>query len=234
MNLHQVIHQLKLLKNPKIVKMKEKKFGINAKNSLGIYHKDLKLLAKETGPDNKLALELYDTGIYEAKILFSKIYDPECISEKQMDKWVTDFENWEVCDSFCMGFFAKSSHALSKANEWSEADSEFVKRAGFVIMAAYGFANKKSGNDVFEAFFKPIEREAGDDRLYVKKAVNWALRNIGKRNVDLQVKAMEVANRILITDSKSAKWIARNALSELKKPGINILDYPRHIYRPNG
>ena len=234
MNLHQVIKQLKLLENPKKIELKENKFGIKAKNSLGIYHKDLKVLAKEIGQDNKLALELYDTDIYEARILCSKIYDPECISEKQMDKWVADFENWEICDSFCMSFFTKSRHALSKANEWSEADSEFVKRAGFVIMAAYGFADKKSGNEVFEAFFQPIEREAGDDRLYVKKAVNWALRNIGKRNADLHVKAMEVANRILISDLKSAKWIAKNALSELKKPDVNILDYPRHIYRPNG
>ncbi len=232
MNLHQVTKQLEILANPEKIEIKKKKFGINAKNSLGIYHRDLKALAKEIGQDNKLALELYDTGIYEARILCSKIYDPECISQKQMDRWVADFENWEICDSFCMGFFAKSNSALFKAGEWSEAEGEFVKRAGFVIMAAYGFADKKSDNEVFEKFFQPIEREADDDRLYVKKAVNWALRNIGKRNVDLQRRAIEVANRILNTDSKSAKWIAKNALSELKKPDVNILDYPRHIYRP--
>jgi len=232
MNLLQVIKQLEVLANPDKIEIKEKKFGISAKNSLGIYHKELKTLAKEIGQDNKLALELYETGIYEARILCSKIYDPECISEKQMNNWAADFENWEICDTFCMAFFAKSKHALSKAIEWSDADSEFVKRAGFVIMAAYGFANKKSDNEVFEGFFQPIEREADDDRLYVKKAVNWALRNIGKRNVDLHKRAMEVANRILISDSKSAKWIANNALSELKKPDLNILDYPRHIYRP--
>ncbi|PCK07861.1 MAG: hypothetical protein COA42_11995 [Alteromonadaceae bacterium] len=232
MNLHQVISKLENLKNPEKIKLKETKFGINAKNSLGIYHKDLKAVAKEIGQDNQLALELYDTGIYEAKILCSKIYDPECISEKQMDEWATDFENWEICDSFCMGFFAKSKHALPKAFEWSEADNEFVKRAGFVIMAAYGFADKKSGNDVFEEFFHPIERESGDNRLYVKKAINWTLRNIGKRNIDLQGKAIEVASRILTNDSKSAKWIAKNALSELQKPDVSILSYPRHIYRP--
>lgn len=233
MNLRQVIKQLELLENPEKIEIKKKKFGINVKNSLGIYHKDLKLLAKDIGQDNKLALELYDTGIYEARILCSKIYDPEYISEKQMDKWVADFENWEICDSFCMGFFAKSRFSLSKAKEWSKADSEFVKRAGFVIMAAYGFADKKSGNEVFERFLKPIEREAGDRRVYVKKAVNWALRNIGKRNTDLQSRAIEVANRILLSDSKSAKWVAKNALSELNKPDVKIFDYPRHIYRPD-
>ena len=233
MNLQQVIKKLELLENSEEIEIKKKKFGINAENSLGIYHKDLKVLAKEIGQDNQLALELYDTGIYEARILCSKIYDPQCISENQMDKWAADFENWEICDSFCMGFFAKSRYSLSKANEWSEIDSEFVKRAGFVIMAAYGFADKKSGNEVFEKFFQPIEREAGDDRLYVKKAVNWALRNIGKRNADLQMRAIEVANRILMTDSKSVNWVAKNALGELKKSDVKILDYPRYLYRPN-
>lgn len=230
MNMQKVLRQLKILADPDKISIKERKFGIHANNSLGIYHKELKALAKEIGQDNKLAVELFDTGIYEARILCSKIYDPECISEEQMDKWVAGFENWEICDSFCMGFFAKSKHALSKAYEWSEAESEFVKRAGFVIMAAYGFADKKADNKVFEQFLQPIEREAGDDRIYVKKAINWALRNIGKRNIDLQTRAIKAANHILATKSKSAKWIAKNALRELEKPGLNILDYPRHIY----
>jgi len=232
MNSKQVVERLQTLANPQKISIKEQKFGIHANNSLGIYHKDLKHLAREIGHDNNLALALFETGIYEARILCSKIYNPECISEEQMNQWVVTFENWEICDSFCMGFFTKSKYALTKAAEWSEDKSEFIKRAGFVIMAAYGFANKKSGNEVFEKFFLPIEREADDDRLYVKKAVNWTLRNIGKRNVDLQKKAIEVSNRILTMDSKSAKWIARNAISELEKPDVNVLDYPRDIYRP--
>lgn len=232
MNLQNVIKLLDVLANPEKIAIKRKKFGIVACNALGIYQKDLKELAKKIGQNNKLALELYDTGIYEARILCSKIYDPECISEAQMDRWVTEFENWEICDSFCMGFFTRNSRALSKAKEWSEVESEFVKRAGFVIMATYGFADKNAGNEVFEGFFQPIEREANDARLYVKKAVNWALRNIGKRNIDLHKKAVKVANRILLVDSKSAKWIAKNALGELNNAHVNILDYPRHIYRP--
>lgn len=232
MNLQQVVKKLEALADPEKISTKEEKFGIKAKNSLGIYHKELKVLAKEIGQDAKLAIELYDTGIYEARILCSKIYDPGLVSANQMDEWVANFDNWEMCDSFCMGFFAKSKHALYKANEWSKAKDEFVKRAGFAIMAAYGFANKKSGNEVFEQFFRPIEREAGDDRLYVKKAVNWALRNIGKRNIDLQGRAIEVSHRILAFDSRSAIWIARNALNELTKTNVDILDYPRHIYRP--
>jgi 3-methyladenine DNA glycosylase AlkD len=229
--LRQVIERLEAYSDPEKLAHK-KKFGITANNSLGIYHQDLKILAKEIGRDDVLALELYETGIYEARILCSKIYRPESITEQQMDRWSGNFENWEICDSFCMGFFAKSKYALAKAKDWSKDDREFVKRAGFVIMAAYGFVDKESGNEVFEEFFVPIEREAEDSRLYVKKAVNWALRNIGKRNTDLQKKAMEVADRILSMDSKSAKWIARNAIAELRKPDANVLDYPRSIYRP--
>ena len=231
MHLDEVIERLRLLADPEKILLKQKKFGIHVENSLGVYHKDLKLLAKEIGSDNDLALALFETGIYEARLLCSKIYRPACLTEELMDEWVVTFESWEICDSFCMGFFAKSEHARKKAFEWSEDEREFVKRAGFVIMAAYGFADKKSGNEIFAQFFAPIEREAGDERLMVRKAVNWALRSIGKRNVDLHRQALEVASRILSMDSKSAKWIAKNAISELEKPDVNILDYPRALYR---
>ena len=233
MNVQQVVKRLEALAEPEKIILKEQRFGIKTNNSLGIYHKDLKEIAKEIGRDNQLAIELFDTGIYEAQILCSKIYDPDSISIEQMEHWVATFENWEICDSFCMGFFAKSHHALAKAMQWSESKEEFTKRAGFVIMAAYGFANKNAENEVFEQFFIPIEREADDDRIYVKKAVNWALRNIGKRNKDLQQAAINLANKILLKQSKSAQWIAKDALRELEKPKVNILDYPRAIYRPN-
>jgi 3-methyladenine DNA glycosylase AlkD len=133
-----------------------------------------------------------------------------------------------------MGFFSKSEYALAKANEWSKNESEFVKRAGFVIMACYGFVNKNADNAIFEQFLPIIEREATDERLYVKKAVNWALRNIGKRNIDLNTLAISVTNRIANIESKSAKWIANNALRELENSNINLLDYPRHMYRKHG
>ena len=233
MNLTDVIKRLEALKNPEKIKLKQEKFGIIANQSLGIYQKDLKLLAGEIGCDNALALQLFNTGIYEARILCSKIYNPDNITEELMEEWVITFENWEICDSFCMGFFAKSEHALTKAAEWSNNKNEFVKRAGFVIMAAYGFANKNADNQIFESFFPHIKREATDDRLYVKKAVNWALRNIGKRNVDLHKAAILVANKIVKMESKSARWIANNALKELSNSKLNILDYPRQIYRKN-
>ncbi|WP_294733795.1 DNA alkylation repair protein [uncultured Flavobacterium sp.] len=229
---NKVIEQLYELKDEEKVAFKAKKYAIVSNNSLGIYHKDLKVLAKEIGQDNELAIQLFDSGIYEARLLCSKIFKPKDVTEPLMEKWVVTFENWEICDSFCMGLFAKSKFALAKIIDWTERESEFEKRAGFAIMAAYCMADKKSDNDLFEQFFPIIKREASDERLYVKKAINWALRNIGKRNVDLNKKAIEVAKEILELDSKSAKWIAKDALTELQKEGVRMSDYPRVQYRP--
>ena len=227
----QIIKRLYDLKDPEKVVFKEKKFGIISNNSLGIYHKELKMIAKEIGQDNNLALQLFDSGIYEGRLLCSKMFNPKDVTEPVMEKWVKTFENWEICDSFSMGLFSKSKFALAKILEWTERESEFEKRAGFTIIASYCMADKTSENELFEQFFPIIKREANDERLYVKKAVNWALRNIGKRNIDLNRKAIEVAYEILDFESKSAKWIAKNALTELKKGNMRMSDYPRSEYR---
>ena len=229
--LDQVLGELHRLADPEKIEFKRRKYGIATTNSLGIYHKDLKELAKKIGPNDQLALQLYDTGIYEARLLCSKVYKPENISKAQMNEWVKCFDNWEICDSFCMGFFSKSEFAIDKAHQWSKHNKEFVKRAGFTIMASYGFANKKASNDVFEAFYPAIEREACDERQYVKKAVNWALRSIGKRNQDLLKQSVEVAQRLVKIDNKTAQWIAKDALRELQSPRVNVQDYPRSVYR---
>lgn len=217
--------------DPEKVRTKQIKFGITANHALGVYQKDLHALAKTIGRNNDLAVALFDSGIYEARLLCSKIYDPAALTERLMEEWVVTFENWEICDSFCMGFFAKSEHAQSKAFQWSESPAKFVKRASFTLMAAYGFADKQAGNEIFQQFLCVIEREATDERLYVKKAVNWALRNIGKRNIDLRTSAIAMANRILQLDHKSAQWVARNALQELQNPRTKMRDYPRGTYR---
>jgi len=210
---------------------KQKKFGIVSNNSLGIYHKDLKVIAKDIGKNNELALELFDSGVYEARLLCSKMFNPKDVTEELMEKWVKTFENWEVCDSFCMGLFSKSEFALSKIIEWSKREPEFEKRAAFATLSSYCMADKKSDNKLFEQFFEIIKREANDERLYVKKAVNWSLRTIGKRNIDLNKKAIEVAYEILSFGSKPATWIAKDAIRQLQAESVNILDYPRHIYR---
>lgn len=231
MTLNEVIEILYELKDEEKVIFKQKKFGIVSNNSLGIYHKDLKLIAKEIGKNNALALELFDSGIYEARLLCSKMFNPKDVTEELMEKWMKTFENWEICDSFCMGLFSKSEFAVSKIIEWSTREPEFEKRAAFATLSSYCMADKKSGNEVFEQFLPMIMREVNDNRIYVKKAVNWALRNIGKRNVDLNKKAIEVAHEILKQESKSAQWIAKDAIKQLEKENVSILDYPRHMYR---
>ncbi|WP_418636882.1 DNA alkylation repair protein [Winogradskyella sp.] len=228
---NEIIQCLYDLEDKNKIIFKQKKFGIISNNSLGIYHKDLKVIAKEIGTDNQLALQLFESGIYEARLLCSKLFKPKDVTEELMEKWVKTFENWEICDSFCMGLFSKSNFALAKILEWSQREPEFEKRAAFATLASYCMADKTSDNALFEQFLSIIKREAHDERLYVKKAVNWALRNIGKRNVDLNLKAIEVANDILEFESKSAQWIAKNALAELQKEGIRMSDYPRAIYR---
>jgi 3-methyladenine DNA glycosylase AlkD len=232
MMLVQIIKRLEDLADPDKIRFKEKKYAIRSENALGVYMKDLKALAKEIGRNDSLALELFDSGIYEARLLCSKIYTPQNLTEELMEKWVRTFDNWEICDSFCMSVFARSPLAVKKAEEWSSREKEFEKRAGFVIMAAYCMADKKAANEVYLKFLPIIKREATDERIYVKKAVNWALRSIGKRNIDLNKEAIATAEAILKIESKAAKWIAKDALRELTKENVNILDYPRAVYRP--
>ena len=227
----EVITRLYDLQDPDKVIFKEKKFGVISRNSLGIYHKDLKVIAKEIGKDNDLALELFDSGIYEARLLCSKIFNPKDLTSELMETWVVTFENWEICDSFCMGLFAKSSLAIEKIIDWTEREAEFEKRAGFAIMAAYCMADKKSDNELFEHLLPILIRESNDNRLYVKKAVTWALRSIGKRNIDLNQSSIATAHEILELDSKAAQWIAKDAIRKLEATNVNILDYPRAKYR---
>jgi 3-methyladenine DNA glycosylase AlkD len=226
-----IIQKLHALSNPEKVAYKAKKFGVIANNSLGIYNKDLNELAKVIGKNNELAVQLFDTEIYEARLLCSKIFRPKDVTEALMEYWTPHFSNWEICDSFSMGLYSKSPFAIKKINEWSSRKPEYEKRAAFATIASYCMANKEAGNEVYEAFFSLIKNEATDDRLYVKKAVNWALRSIGKRNIDLNKKAVELAKEILEIDNKTAQWIAKDVIRELDGRKVNILDYPRNIYR---
>lgn len=236
MTFEEIILELNRLSNKDKITFKSQKFGVIANNSLGVYHKDLKEIAKKCGKKSEandlLALQLFDSNIYEARLLCSKVFNPKNITEELAEKWIRSFENWEICDSFCMSFMGASPIAFKKIFEWTKRESEFQKRAGFTLMVGYCFANKKVENHKIEQFLPVIERSVNDNRIYVKKAVNWALRSIGKRNVDLQLKAIESANRILLNDSEASKWIAKDALRELHGEKINILDYPRSIYRP--
>ena len=215
MSKEQIISQLKSYANPKNVEGMAR-FGINPTNTLGVNIPTLRKIAKEIGNDHKLAKELWDTRIHEARILASFIDDHKLVTANQMDDWVNDFDSWDVCDQVCGNLFDKTPFALKKAVQWSKNKKEFVKRAGFVMMAAFAVHNKKLNDRDFSNFFPLIKRESVDGRNFVKKAVNWALRKIGKRNKRLSVKAIKVAKEIQRTDSKSARWIATDALRELR------------------
>jgi 3-methyladenine DNA glycosylase AlkD len=181
------------------------RFGINPKGTLGISIPTLRNLAKRFKLDHELAHQLWASGIHEAKILASMIDDPKKVTKEQMDEWVVQFDSWDVCDQVCMNLFDKTPYAYLKAAEWCEREEEFVKRAGFALMASLAFHDKNAPDESFEAFFPLILKHANDERNYVKKAVNWALRQIGKRNRQLRQKAIEVAQQMANLDSKAAR-----------------------------
>lgn len=227
----ELLTALRSISDPEIKRKKHEKFGISAETSWGVYQKEISELAKKIGKDTQLGIALFDTGFYDARLLTAKLCKPKELSEALLEKWVVEFNTWEICDSFCMKLFKYNELALKKAFEWAEREREYEKRAGFVLMATYGFAKKEAPNSVFESFFPVLEAHANDRRIYVKKAINWALRQIGKRNIDLKNKAIDCAGRILLQESDSAKWIARDAIRELQGEKLNVLDYPRSIYR---
>jgi 3-methyladenine DNA glycosylase AlkD len=193
------------------------RFGISNDKALGVKIPEVRKLAKMIKKDHALAQQLWDTDIHEARILASMIDDPKLVTQQQIDAWTKDFKTWDICDQVCGNLFDRTPYAIDKAIEFSQHEEEFIKRAGFVLMAEYSMHNKKASDEVFINFFPIIEREACDDRNFVKKAVNWALRQIGKRNKTLLPLAIECAELILQQDSKAAKWIARDALRELSE-----------------
>jgi 3-methyladenine DNA glycosylase AlkD len=219
MELADITSRLRSLSSPNAVEGMAR-YGINPEKTLGISIPNLRKLAKEIGTSHELALELWDTEIHEGRILAAMIDEPERVDEAQMEKWVADFDSWDVCDQCCMNLFDKTEFAYRKAIEWSTRDKEFIKRAGFAMMAVLAFHDKKADDEMFEKFLPLIKKEAVDGRNYVKKGVNWALRQIGKRNVDLNSKAIETAKEIQNMDSRAASWIASDALRELQGEAV--------------
>lgn len=219
MQIDYILKKLKSMSNPKS-KEGMAQFGINTEKAFGISVADLRKLAKQIGKNHKLALELWNSGYHEARILASMIDEAGIISEKQMDAWAKDFNSWDLCDQCCLNLFNQSKFAYKKAIEWSSKNEEFVKRAGFSLMASLAFKSKKAGDFAFIRLLPIIKRESTDERNFVKKAVNWALRQIGKRNPNLNRKALKTAEEILKLDSKSAKWIATDAIRELESEAV--------------
>ncbi len=197
------------------------RFGISTNNTLGVSIYDLRPIAKQIGKSHALALQLWGSGIHEARILASYIDDAGKVTEAQMEKWVSQFDSWDVCDQVCSSLFDGTKFAYDKAVEWSRRKEEFVKRAGFVLMACLAVHDKNANDEKFLAFLPIIKRESCDERNFVKKAVNWALRQIGKsRNKRLNKAAIKTAKEISKIGCKAANWIASDALRELESPAV--------------
>jgi 3-methyladenine DNA glycosylase AlkD len=196
------------------------RYGIRSEKVLGLSMGELREMAKELGKDHQLALCLWMAGSHESRLLAAMVDDPLCVTEEQIESWAMNFDNWAVCDGVCVHLFRRTPFARSKCLEWPSRDEEYVKRAGFALMATLAVHEKREGDGLFESFLEIIERESTDDREYVKKGANWALRQIGKRNSSLNEKAIQVAERISIKDSRAARWIASDALRELKSEKV--------------
>jgi len=214
----QIIEGLKSLGNPANVEGM-RRVGINPNNTIGISIYVLRKLAKDIGSNHSLAEKLWMSGIHEARILASYVDKPEWVTEGQMEQWVCDFDSWDVCDQVC-DLFDRTGFAYSKAIEWTERPEEFVKRAGFSMIAGLTVHDKQAGDEDLAQFLPIIIREAEDERNYVKKAVNWALRNIGKRNLNLNRMAIDTAQELSRSDSKTARWIGNDALREIESERI--------------
>lgn len=192
------------------------RFGINPHNTYGVSIPFLRNLAKKIGKDHELAIRLWNSNIHEARILAGMVDDPKLVTSSQMDSWTSQFNSWDVCDQICSNLYDKTKYAYQKAYKWAKSPKEFVKRAGYVMMAVLSVHDKKSSNAVFEKFYPVILKGATDERNFVRKAVNWVLRQIGKRNPKLRKSAIKLSEKILKLDSKAAKWIASDALRELR------------------
>ena len=196
------------------------KYGITVERRLGVSVPDMRKLAKEIGRDHKLALDLWRTGIAEARIVAGMVGDPAKLTEEQMEEWVKGINSWDVCDQVCMNLFEKNQLAWKKIVDWSEREEEFVKRTAFSLIACLAWHDKKASDEKFIELLSVIIRGATDERNFVKKAVNWALRNIGKRNLNLNEAAINTAKEIRRLDSKAARWIAADAVRELESEAI--------------
>ncbi len=196
------------------------RFGIQSSNSFGVSIPKLRTLAREVGRDHQLALKLWETGVHDARLLASMVDNPEQVTVDQVDKWVRDFDSWDIVDGSCGNLFDKTPFAVAKAREWCKREEEFVKRAGFVLMAELAVHDKHSKDKLFLHFLPLIIAGASDKRNLVKKAVNWALRQIGKHNLKLNRAAVSTALKIQKIELGSAKWVASDALRELKSPQV--------------
>jgi 3-methyladenine DNA glycosylase AlkD len=217
----EIFKRFKSKYNEEAVKGMER-FGINVKNTYGVPIPELRNIAKEVGRNHQLAQSLWSSEVHEARLLATIIEDPQMVTEEQMERWVKEIDSWDICDACCGNLFDKTPFAYRKAVDWSSRKEEFVKRAGFVLMAELAVHDKKASDEKFLEFLPLIKKESTDERNFVRKAVNWALRQIGKRNSNLNEACVKTAKEIQKINSKSAKWIASDALIELTSESVKL------------
>jgi 3-methyladenine DNA glycosylase AlkD len=215
----EVLAELRAMADPSNLKG-QARFGIDVSNSLGISMTSLRPLARRIGKDHALAIALWDSGIREARILATLVDDPVQVTEEQMEAWAAEFRSWEVVDAACCNLFDRTPFRYSKAVEWAAREEEFVKRAAFSLIAGIAVHDKTAPDDELVALLPVIQRESCDRRNFVRKAVNWALRQIGKRSLELNRAAIEAGEAIAAMDCKGARWVASDALKELRSPQI--------------
>jgi len=223
MTADEIIEELRALSDPAKIADLER-YAIKTPKWFGIRAPELKLFAREVRklvPDrHTMALELWKSGIYDVRAVAFMIDDAKQVTPEQMDAWAADFDNWATVDGTCSYLFCRTPYAYEKAFEWAERDPEFEKRAGFAMMAYLAVHDKKASNEKLAEFLPVIERHSYDERNFVKKAVNWALRQIGKRNIVLNELARESAERIKGSGTKAGRWIASDALRELESSAV--------------
>jgi 3-methyladenine DNA glycosylase AlkD len=194
------------------------RYGIPSDNASGVSVADIRRLGKRLGRNHELALALWDTGNYEARMLAPFIDEPARVTPAQMERWCRDFDSWAICDALCFHLFDKTPHAWPRIAKWSGRREEFVKRAAFALLASVALHDKTAPNALFLKSFVLIERAATDDRNFVKKAVSWALRGIGKRNPTLNAAAIKLARRLAESSHPAARWTGKDALRDLATP----------------
>jgi 3-methyladenine DNA glycosylase AlkD len=196
------------------------RFGINPERALGVRIPDLRRLAGELGPSHPLALALWRTGVHEARILASMVDEPDRVTDRQMELWARDFDAWDLCDQVCGNLFDRTVFATEKAHAWAGRPEVFVRRAGFALMAWRAVHDRDAPDRLFLDFLRVVERESDDPRPYARKAVSWALRQIGKRNRKLHAAATRTAERIRRRGTPPARWVAGDALRELRSDRV--------------
>jgi 3-methyladenine DNA glycosylase AlkD len=194
------------------------RFGINVEKAFGVSMAAQRPLQRRYRRDHELALALWKSGYHEARILAALIDDPDKVTPRQMDNWAADFNSWDLCDQACMKLFARTPFAAEKIAKWAKDDREFVRRAAFATIAGYGVHARQAPDSAFLPFLKIIEEHATDERNFVRKAVNWALRTIGKRSMALHKPALSLARKLAASDDSTARWIGKDAVRELTDP----------------